>query len=167
MNYESRATRDNQAAMRQINKKMKRYWIIIGLCALFTVPCDMMAENSLLTPEQLAKREKRKNLTVKEWNTDSKTKARWLDHVKVYDSQGRCIEEIEYASYGQRSRVTSTYDDVTGKVVEEVEYNDRNRPVRIRKYEWNEDGTKAKQYNYLPNGKLYSVKVFEYIFSKE
>ena len=100
------------------------------------------------------KREKRKNLTVKEWNTDSKTKARWLDHVKVYDAQGRCIEEIEYATYGQRVRVTSKYDDNTGKVIEEVEYNDRNRPVRIRKFEWNEDGTKAKQYNYLPNGKL-------------
>ena len=53
-------------------------------------------------------------------------------------------------------RVTSKYDDVTGKVIEEVEYNDRNRPVRIKKYEWNENGTKAKQYNYLPNGKLYS-----------
>ena len=51
--------------------------------------------------------------------------------------------------------MTSKYDDVTGKVVEEVEYNDRNRPVRIRKYEWNTDGTKAKQYNYLPNGKLF------------
>ncbi|MBR6167394.1 MAG: hypothetical protein IKQ50_03070 [Paludibacteraceae bacterium] len=123
------------------------------------------AAQSLLTPEQLAKREKRKNLTVKEWNTDAKTKARWLDHLKVYDSQGRCIEEIEYASYGQRSRVTYTYDDTTGKVLEEVEYNDRNKPVRIRKYEWNANGTKAKQYNYLPNGKLYSVKVFEYIFS--
>ena len=121
--------------------------------------------NSLLTPEELAKREKRKNLTVKEWNTDSKTKARWLDHVKVYDAHGRCIEEIEYASYGQRVRITSTYDDKTGKVIEEVEYNDRNRPVRIRKFEWNADGTKAKQYNYLPNGKLYSVKVFEYILS--
>ena len=118
-----------------------------------------------ISPETLAKRAKRKNLTVKEWNTDAKTNTRWLDHVKVYDSQGRCVEEIEYATYGQRSRVTSAYDDVTGKVVEEVEYNDRNRVVRIRKYEWNSDGTKAKQYNYLPNGKLYSVKVFEYIFS--
>lgn len=135
------------------------------LLVLATLSMGLMAENSLLTPEQLAKREKRKNLTVKEWNTDSKTKVRWLDHVKVYDAQGRCIEEIEYASYGQRKRVTSTYDDKTGKVVEEVEYNDRNKPVRIRKYEWNVDGTKAKQYNYLPNGKLYSIKVFEYIFS--
>lgn len=140
---------------------MKRY---IYLIACLLIAGTTMAQN-LLTPEQLAKREKRKNLTVKEWNTDAKTKARWLDHIKVYDSQGRCIEEIEYASYGQRSRVTYTYDDVTGKVLEEVEYNDRNKPVRIRKYEWNTDGTKAKQYNYLPNGKLYSVKVFEYIFS--
>ena len=55
--------------------------------------------------------------------------------------------------------------ELTGKVIEEVEYNDRNRPTRIKKYEWNENGTKAKQYNYLPNGKLYSVKVYEYIFS--
>ena len=120
---------------------------------------------SLLTPEQLAKREKKKNLTVKEWNTDAHTKTRWLDHVKTYDNQGRCVEEIEYASYGQRKRVTYTYDDKTGKVLEEVEYNDRNKPVRIRKYEWNTNGTKAKQYNYLPNGKLYSIKVFEYIFA--
>lgn len=149
------------------DKQNTEYRIMKRILYIFAclLVAGMAMGQSLLTPEQLAKREKRKNLTVKEWNTDSKTKTRWLDHVKVYDSQGRCIEEIEYASYGQRSRVTSTYDDVTGKVVEEVEYNDRNKPVRIRKYEWNENGTKAKQYNYLPNGKLYSVKVFEYIFS--
>ena len=143
---------------------MKRYFSILVclLCAVFLVP---VWAQSLLTPEQLAKREKRKNLTVKEWNTDDRTKTRWLDRVKVYDAQGRCIEEIEYATYGQKWRITSTYDDSTGKVIEEVEYNDRNRATRIRKYEWNEDGTKAKQYNYLPNGKLYSVKVFEYSFS--
>ena len=136
--------------------------IFFVLCTLSL--CSLSAQ-SLLTPEQLAKREKKKNLTVKEWNTDSKTKTRWMDRLKVYDSQGRCVEEIEYATYGQKWRVTSTYDDITGKVIEEVEYNDRNRPVRIKKYEWNADGTKAKQYNYLPNGKLYSVKVYEYIFS--
>ena len=140
---------------------MKKSIVIICLLA-----CSLSVfAQSLLTPEQLAKREKRKNLTVKEWNTDDKTKIRWLDRIKVYDSQGRCVEEIEYATYGQKWRITSKYDDATGKVLEEVEYNDRNRPVRIRRYEWNEDGTKAKQYNYLPNGKLYSVKVFEYIFS--
>ena len=136
--------------------------IIVALCSLLFAP---LAAQSLLTPEKLAKREKRKNLPVKEWNTDSKTKTRWMDRLKVYDDQGRCVEEIEYATYGQKWRITSKYDDVTGKVIEEVEYNDRNRPVRIKKYEWNADGTKAKQYNYLPNGKLFSVKVYEYIFS--
>ena len=51
-------------------------------------------------------------------------------------------------------------------MLKEVEYNDKNKPYRIRKYEYNTNGTKAKQYNYLPNGKLESVKVFEYIFQK-
>ena len=134
---------------------MKPSSSILLIFSLFLISMPMMSQ-SLLTPEQLAKREKRKNLTVKEWNVDAKTNTRWLDHIKVYDNQGRCVEEIEYATYGQRSRVTSTYDDVTGKVIEEVEYNDRNKPVRIRRYEWNADGTKAKQYNYLPNGKLYN-----------
>lgn len=117
-----------------------------------------------VSPETLAKRNKRKNLTVTEMNTDAKGKFEWLDHVTVYDDQGRKIEEIEYATYGQVERVTVEYD-ATGRVAVEVVYNDRNKPVRIRKYEYNQDGTKKKQYNYLPNGKLYSVKVFKYTFS--
>mgnify|MGYP006872981689 CR=1 FL=1 len=136
----------------------------ISLFISMLVAVTVMSQ-SLLTPETLAKRERRKNLTVKEWNTDNKTRTRWLDRITVYDDQGRKIEEIEYATYGQRWRITYKYDDTTGKVVEEVEYNDRNSVSRIRKYEWNPDGTKAKQYNYLPNGKLFSVKVFEYVFS--
>ena len=139
---------------------MRNTFLIIVLLLASTV-----AAQSLLTPEQLAKREKRKNLTVKEWNTDSKTKTRWLDHLTTYDSEGRKVEEIEYATYGQKERITIEYDAVTGKVSKEVVYDDRDKPVRIRKYEYSEDGTKKKQYNYLPNGKLYSVKVFEYLFS--
>ena len=100
-------------------------------------------------------------------NTNDKTHTRWLDRIKVYDEQGRVIEETEYATYGQKWRVTYEYtDSIGGKVLKEVEYNDKNKPYRIRKYEYNTNGTKAKQYNYLPNGKLESVKVFEYIFQK-
>ncbi|MBR6508667.1 MAG: hypothetical protein IKT19_03980 [Paludibacteraceae bacterium] len=139
---------------------MRNTFLIMVMLLASTV-----AAQSLLTPEQLAKREKRKNLTVKEWNTDSKTKTRWLDHLTTYDSEGRKVEEIEYATYGQKERITIEYDEVTGKVSKEVVYDDRDKPVRIRKYEYSEDGTKKKQYNYLPNGKLYSVKVFEYLFS--
>ncbi len=120
-----------------------------------------------ISPETLAKRAKRKNLTVKEWNTDSSKKSRWLDHLTVYDEHGRKIEEIEYNQFGQIRRETCEYDPVTERVIKEVIYNDRNKVERIRKYEYNADGTKHKQYNYLPNGKLYTIKVFEYIFDEE
>lgn len=110
----------------------------------------------------LAKREGRRNLTIKEWNTDAKTKTRWLDRVTTYDAQGRKIEQIEYASYGQKWRETYEYGE-DGRVCREVEYDDRDKPKIIRKYEYNSDGTKKKQYNYAPNGKLQTIKVFEYI----
>lgn len=112
------------------------------------------------------KRENRRGMTLKEWNTPAGSKQAFLDHVTTYDSLGRKIEEIEYASYGQKSRVVSEYppdSDVTAKVVREIEYNDRDRVVRIRKFEYYPDGTKKRQLNYYPNGKLESVKEFEYI----
>ena len=133
------------------------------VCLLLLLPTVAMAD---VSPETLAKRAKRKNLTIKEWNTDAKAKTRWLDHVTVYDSLGRKVEETEYATYGQVQRVTTEYNE-EGFVSREVVYNDKDKPVRIRKYEDNANGTKKKQYNYLPNGKLYSVKVFEYAFSDD
>ncbi len=138
---------------------MKRFLLLT--VALFAVQGAM---SQALSPETLAKRAKRKNLTVKEWNTDSSKKSRWLDHLTVYDSEGRKIEEVEYNQFGQLERVTCEYDPKTDMIIREVVYDHRNKPSRIRKYEYNEDGTKHKQYNYLPNGKLYTVKIFEYVF---
>ena len=115
----------------------------------------------------MIKRQKRKGLTIKEWNTQNGSKQAFLDHVTTYDSLGRKIEEIEYASYGQKSRVVSEYVDAAdpaSKVLRELEYNDRDKVVRIRKFEYNEDGSKKRQLNYYPNGKLESVKEFELIF---
>lgn len=115
----------------------------------------------------MIKRQKRKGLTVKEWNTPTGSKQAFLDHVVTYDSLGRKIEEIEYASYGQKSRVVSEYvdpADPASKVLREIEYNDRDKVARIRKFEYYDDGTKKRQYNYYPNGKLESLKEFEYIF---
>ena len=114
----------------------------------------------------VVKRENRRGMTVKEWNTAVGSKRAFLDRVTTYDSLGRKIEEIEYASYGQKWRVVSEYpagSDITAKVVREIEYNDRDKVVRIRKFEYNEDGSKCRQLNYYPNGKLESVKVFEYV----
>ena len=119
-----------------------------------------------LSPEELAKRAKRKDLTVKEWNTDSNKKQRWLDNLKTYDEKGRKIEEIEYNQFGQIERETCEYDPISDRIIREVVYDDRNKVKLVRKYEYNDDGTKHKQYNYLPNGKLYTIKVFEYIFEE-
>ena len=141
---------------------MKKLLIFSFLIALI-IP----AFSQHVTPETLIKRQKRKGLTVKEWNTMSGSKQAFLDHVTTYDSLGRKIEEIEYATYGQKSRVVSEYVDPldpASKVLREIEYNDRDKVVRIRKFEYNEDGTKKRQYNYYPNGKLESTKEFELIF---
>ena|SRR5690554_4134217 len=105
------------------------------------------------------KRELRKNTVVKEWNTEGNR--RWLDHITVFNENGQRIEDIEYAVYGQKERITYEYDEV-GQCIKEVIYDNRNKPYRIRKYEYFENGLKKKQLNYFPNGKLYSTKVFEY-----
>lgn len=141
---------------------MKRF-LIFAILFAFAIP----AFSQQVTPETLIKRQKRKGLTVKEWNTPTGSKQAFLDHVVTYDSLGRKIEEIEYAAYGQKSRVVSEYvdpADPASKVLREIEYNDRDKVARIRKFEYYDDGTKKRQYNYYPNGKLESVKEFEYIF---
>ncbi|MBR4137265.1 MAG: hypothetical protein IKU05_02530 [Bacteroidales bacterium] len=141
---------------------MKKFLIVSFLLSLI-IP----AFSQQVTPETMIKRQKRKGLTIKEWNTQNGSKQAFLDHVTTYDSLGRKIEEIEYASYGQKSRVVSEYVDAAdpaSKVLREIEYNDRDKVVRIRKFEYNEDGSKKRQLNYYPNGKLESVKEFELIF---
>ena len=114
---------------------------IILCMTMLTISSFVMAQE--LSPETLVKRERRRNLTVKEWNTDSKEKTRWMDHLTVYDGQGRKIEETEYSNYGQKQRIVIQYSD-KGFIEKEIVYNDKNKPIRIRKYEYNEDGSKKK-----------------------
>lgn len=141
---------------------MKKILLMVLMTVTF-LPSALQAQD--LDAATLAKRAGRKNLTIKEWNTDAKSKTRWLDRVTTYDSEGRKIEQIEYASYGQKWRETYEYGE-DGRVVREVEYDDRNKPKSIRKYEYNADGTKKKQYNYAPNGRLETIKVFEYVIGE-
>ena len=44
----------------------------------------------------------KKNLVVKEWNTNGKGVAQTLDHVTTYSAEGKKIEEIEYDSVGKQ-----------------------------------------------------------------
>ena len=140
---------------------MKRFTLLILMLVL-----GLCTSAQSVSEGTVVKRERRRGMTVKEWNTPTGSKQAFLDHVTTYDSLGRKIEEIEYASYGQKSRVVSEYpagSGVTAKVSREIEYNDRDKVIRIRKFEYYDDGTKKRQLNYYPNGKLESVKVFEYI----
>ena len=140
---------------------MKRLVIIL---AFFAISFGAMAQS--VSDATIAKRENRRGMVLKEWNTAAGDKRAFLDRVTTYDQFGRKIEEIEYASYGQKWRVVSEYPEnsgITAKVVREIEYNDRDKVVRIRKFEYDEDGSKVRQLNYYPNGKLESVKTYEYV----
>ena len=108
------------------------------------------------------KREMRKNLVIKEWNTDASGKRVWLDRISTYNRDGYKIEEIEYASYGQRFR--NTFErNALNQCIEERNYDNKNKLQRVIKYTYAPDGAKKEQYNYLPNGKLYSTKRFDYV----
>ena len=108
------------------------------------------------------KRDRKKNLVVKEWNTRAGSKTPYLDNQVTYDDLGRKTEEIEYASYGQKKRTVYEYEGSSTKCTRQVEYDDKNKVKRIKKFEYNDDGTRRRQYNYKPNGKLESTKDFEY-----
>lgn len=140
---------------------MKRLVIFLAFLAIgFGAMAQSVSESTI------TKRENRRGMVLKEWNTAAGDKRAFLDRVTTYDQFGRKVEEIEYASYGQKWRVVSEYpenSDITAKVVREIEYNDRDKVVRIRKFEYDEDGSKVRQINYYPNGKLESVKTFEYV----
>ena len=141
---------------------MKRLVIIL---AFFAIGFGAMAQS--VSESTINKRENRRGMVLKEWNTAAGDKRAFLDRVTTYDEFGRKIEEIEYASYGQKWRIVSEYpenSDITAKVVREIEYNDRDKVVRIRKFEYNEDGSKKRQLNYYPNGKLESVKTYETVY---
>ena len=133
----------------------KRIVIILVLCLI---------GGALWAQDKPGKRERKRNLVVKEWNTKVGSKTPYLDNVVTYDELGRKVEEIEYASYGQKKRTTYEYEGESTRCTRQVEYDDKNHAVRIKKFEYNDDGTKRVQYNYKPNGKLESTKTFEYSY---
>ena len=140
---------------------MRKLVLVIALLAMSAANFAQSVSESTIQ-----KRENRKGMVLKEWNTAAGDKRAFLDRVTTYDELGRKIEEVEYASYGQKWRIVFEYpanSDITAKVVREIEYNDRDRVTRIKKYEYNEDGSKKCQKNYYPNGKLESVKTYEYV----
>ena len=134
---------------------MKQFLTILALALALAAPA--IAQN---TTQKINK----KNLVIKEWNTEPRSGKKVLDHVTTFDADGKKIEEIEYGSDGQKWRKRFEYaPGAEGKCVKESVYDERNRLNTVKKYEYNEFGRKKTQYNYNAKGKLLTVKVFEYI----
>ena len=119
---------------------MKRLILIVA-SALLLLPAAGAQE-----PQKMNK----KNLVIKEWNTDPKGGNKVLDHVTTFSPEGKKTEEIEYNSDGQKWRKRLVYDN-------------RNRLQTYKTFEWNEFGRKKVQYTYNAKGKLLSIKKYEYL----
>lgn len=111
---------------------------------------------------QEATKMNKKNLVVKEWNTDPKGGNKVLDHVTTFSAEGKKVEEIEYSTSGQKWRKRFEYgpDD---RVSRELVYDERNKLQTCKKFEFNEFGKKKIQYTYNAKGKLLSIKHYEYV----
>ena len=109
----------------------------------------------------------KKNLVVKEWNTNAKGVASTLDHLTTYSPEGKKLEEIEYDSAGKQKWRKRYEWGENGKMARELVYDERNRLVNYKTFEYNAFGKKKVQYTYDPKGKLISTKVFEYITTDE
>ena len=104
----------------------------------------------------------KKNLVIKEWNTDPKGGHKALDHVTTYNPEGQKLEENEYSTDGQKWRKRFERD-AAGKVTTEYVYDGKNRLQTYKKFEYNEFGRKKVQYTYNAKGRLLAVKNYEYI----
>ncbi len=108
----------------------------------------------------------KENLIIKEWNTDSKTGKKVLDHVTTYSADRKKIEETEYGLSGQKWRKRYEYGQ-NGKCSKELIYNEHNQLVSYKTFNYNEYGRKSVQYTYDARGKIKAVKNFEYIISDD
>ena len=132
---------------------MKLIKTLAAVLAMLLIP--------VLASAQTTQKINKKNLVIKEWNTSAKSNRKVLDHVTTYNADGLKIEEIEYNSDGQKWRKRYEYD-ASGKATRELVYNE-NKLYEVKKFEYNEFGKKKTQYLYDANGKLQTVKVYEYL----
>lgn len=131
---------------------MKRLILIVAW-ALLLLPAAGAQE-----PQKMNK----KNLVIKEWNTDPKGGNKVLDHVTTFSPEGKKMEETEYGSDGQKWRKRFEYGP-DGKVSRELVYDNHNRLQTYKTFEWNQFGKKKVQYTYNAKGKLLSIKHYEYL----
>ncbi len=106
----------------------------------------------------------KRNLTLKEWNIDAGTNQKVLDHLTIYNSDGKKVEEAEYDRKGQKWRKKYEYSP-DGTLSRVLVYDSSNRLDNVRKFEFNELGRKKTEYIYDSKGKLKRCKLYEYSYA--
>lgn len=108
----------------------------------------------------------KKNLTVKEFNVDAGSSAKIIDHLTVYNENGRKIEETEYDRMGVKWRKVFEYG-TDGRLARELVYGANGKLDNIRKFEFDELGRKKIEYVYSAKGKMIRYKLFEYTIEEK
>ena len=137
---------------------MKRIILIIAI---------MLAVPALMLQAQDQKTMNKKNLVVKQWNTNAKGVASTLDHLTTYSPDGKKIEEIEYDSDGRQKWRKRFEWGENGRLARELVYDEHNKLDNYKTFEYNEFGKKKTQYTYSAKGKLKGTKIYEYITQDE
>ena len=136
---------------------MKRLFLLAALC----LPLAALAQ----TPDQ--PRLNKKNLIIREINTDPKGRNEMLDHETLYNADGHKLEEVEYDSDGKKKWTKRFEYDAAGKVSKEYAYDHLNRLQTYKTFEYNEFGRKKVQYTYSAKGRLLGIKTFKYIAQEQ
>ncbi len=145
-----------------MNKRIKIQRTFLSLIIL-SFSLILVGQEDASTTTEPSKREIRQNLVLKVYKTDAKGKNQRLDEEIIYNEDGYKVEEINHAANGIKSRTLYEYDE-NNRCVKEILYDERKKIKRIRRIEYNPDGTKKAHYNYLPTGRLYSTKQYKYTY---
>ncbi len=122
----------------------------------------LLVATSALAQTQETPKLNKKNLVIKEWNTDPNGGNKAIDHMTTYNPEGKKIDEVEYNSDGQKWRKRYEYGP-DNKVSKEYVYDHRNRLQTYKTFEYNEFGRKKVQLTYNAKGRLIAIKNYEYI----
>ncbi|MGN0191115.1 MAG: hypothetical protein ACI39U_05610, partial [Candidatus Cryptobacteroides sp.] len=116
------------------------------IAAAFLLSASIYADAQVVKPHK-------RNLTVREWNVDAGSTTKVMDHLTIYNENGRKIEEAEYDRYGVKWRKLYEYGE-NDKISRELVYGPNGKLDNIRKFEFDELGRKKTEYVYNPKGKL-------------
>ena len=103
----------------------------------------------------------KENLIIKEWNVETSSGVKILDHLTIYNSLGLKVEEAEYGKDGVKWRKKFEYSP-DGTLARVLVYDSSGKLDNIRKFEYMLTERKHKEYIYNAKGKLSRYKIYEY-----